>query len=196
MAEDSAARRVGALLQHLSLPAPASDHGLQRQSTAAFAGRSLPRFDVGVMEAYLDDLRGMKLDVYELLRQHPELLPPVLEGMTKGADPHPPLSSGAVVCKPHMRLLHSVIDLYMPLRPYSASVHCIDCEMPVIASTGEQRELVRRILHCLLDAGYSPMKYFAQDYKKYFYLAELCSLVDLSAVRSQRRPCCRMPDCD
>jgi len=26
------------------------------------------------------------------------------------------------------------------------------------------------------------MKYFAKDYKKYFYLAELCSLVDVSAV--------------
>ena len=51
------------------------------------------------------------------------------------------------------------------------------------ATAGEQRELVRRILHCILDAGYSPMKFFAKDYKKYFYLAELCSLVDLSAVR-------------
>ena len=51
------------------------------------------------------------------------------------------------------------------------------------AAVGEQRELVRGILHCILDAGYSPMKFFAKDYKKYFYLAELCSLVDLSAVR-------------
>ena len=92
MEEDAAARRVTTLLQHLSLPAPTSDHGLQRQPTAAFAGRSLPRFDVGVMEAYLDDLRGMKLDVYELLRQRPELLPPVLEGMTKGASPKLPSS--------------------------------------------------------------------------------------------------------
>ena len=49
-------------------------------------------------------------------------------------------------------------------------------------SVEAQRELVRGILHVILDAGYSPMKFFAKDYKKYFYLAELCSLVDLSAV--------------
>ena len=55
--------------------------------------------------------------------------------------------------------------------------------MSLSCRAGEQRELVRRILHCILDAGYSPMKFFAKDYKKYFYLAELCSLVDLSAVR-------------
>lgn len=41
---------------------------------------------------------------------------------------------------------------------------------------------MRGILHVILEAGYSPMKFFAKDYKKYFYLAELCSLVDLSAV--------------
>ena len=87
MAEGLVSRRVEALSKQLSPPSPALGNGLQMLPTAATAGRSLPRFDVGVMEAYLDDLRGMKLDVYELLRQHPELLPPVLEGMTKGADP-------------------------------------------------------------------------------------------------------------
>ena len=46
--------------------------------------------------------------------------------------------------------------------------------------------MVRGILHVILDAGYSPMKFFAKDYKKYFYLAELCSLVDLSAVQILR----------
>ena len=59
--------------------------------------------------------------------------------------------------------------------------HC-ECSYAV-STTGEQRELVRRTLLCILDAGYSPMKFFAKDYKKYFYLAELCSLIDLSAVR-------------
>ena len=42
---------------------------------------------------------------------------------------------------------------------------------------------MRKCLRVLLAAGYSPMKYFNKDYKKYFYLAELCSLVDLSLVR-------------
>jgi hypothetical protein len=87
METDTALRRVNALRSHLTLstPASATGDGLQVAPTAALAARTLPRFDVGAMEAYLDDLRGMKLEVYELLRQHPELLPPVLEGMTKGA---------------------------------------------------------------------------------------------------------------
>ena len=42
---------------------------------------------------------------------------------------------------------------------------------------------MRKCLRVLLAAGYSPMKYFNKDYKKYFYLAELCSLVDLSLVK-------------
>ena len=92
---ESAERRLHTLMSHLNasdiessdlaLAAGSTDGGLTRQDTAALAVRSLPRFDVGVMEAYLDDLRSMKLEVYELLRQHPELLPPTLEGMTKGA---------------------------------------------------------------------------------------------------------------
>ena len=85
METDTALRRVNALRSHLALSTPASGDGLRVAPTAALAARTLPRFDVGAMEAYLDDLRGMKLEVYELLRQHPELLPPVLEGMTKGA---------------------------------------------------------------------------------------------------------------
>lgn len=94
-ASETAARRLHALMGHLSmsetdspdlaLAAESASGGLTRQDTAALAVRSLPRFDVGVMEAYLDDLRSMKLEVYELLRQHPELLPATLEGMTKGA---------------------------------------------------------------------------------------------------------------
>lgn len=48
----------------------------------------------------------------------------------------------------------------------------------------QHRSLVRKCLHTLLDAGYSPLSFFAKDYKKYFYLAELLSLVDLSTVRA------------
>lgn len=44
----------------------------------------------------------------------------------------------------------------------------------------EHRELVRRCLWTMLDEGYSPLSFFTRDFKKYFYLAELLSLVDLS----------------
>lgn len=96
--DESSVRRLRTLNGHLrqsdvgtSSPVygkESADVDLTRHNTAALAVRSLPRFDVGVMEAYLDDLRSMKLEVYELLRQHPELLPPVLEGMTKGDAHH------------------------------------------------------------------------------------------------------------
>ena len=43
--------------------------------------------------------------------------------------------------------------------------------------------MVRKQLLVLLAAGYSPMKFFAKDYKKYFYLGELLALIDLSLVR-------------
>jgi hypothetical protein len=46
--------------------------------------KTLPRFDLVTMEHYLDDLRSLKVEVYELFRQHPELLPAVQEGQTKG----------------------------------------------------------------------------------------------------------------
>jgi hypothetical protein len=51
---------------------------------------------------------------------------------------------------------------------------------------------VRQQLRMLLAAGYSPMKYFDKDYKRYFYLAEMCSLVNLSLVSARfgsPRPC-------
>lgn len=53
-------------------------------------------------------------------------------------------------------------------------------------SKEEHRELVRRCLWTMLDEGYSPLSFFTRDFKKYFYLAELLSLVDLSLVRCLR----------
>lgn len=52
-----------------------SEHGLVRQATAATAVRSLPKFDPYIMETYLDDLREMKRQVYDLFKFKPELLP-------------------------------------------------------------------------------------------------------------------------
>ncbi|PNG99912.1 hypothetical protein TSOC_014317, partial [Tetrabaena socialis] len=47
------------------------------------ATKSLPRFDPGILETYLDDMRDMKMKVHELFRQHPDLLPNVEEGLSK-----------------------------------------------------------------------------------------------------------------
>ncbi|PSC71176.1 acyl-coenzyme A oxidase peroxisomal [Micractinium conductrix] len=96
--------------------------------TSAHAVRRLPRFDVTLMEHYLDDLRPLKEEVYELFKQHPELLVKEEEGLSKE----------------------------------------------------EHRELVRRCLHVILDAGYSPLSFLTKDQAKYFYLSELLALVDLS----------------
>jgi hypothetical protein len=46
----------------------------------------------------------------------------------------------------------------------------------------EHRELVRQQLQLLLKAGYSPLRFYVHDIKKYFYLGELLALVDLSLV--------------
>jgi acyl-CoA oxidase len=109
--------------------ADASD-GVSMAPCSSAVRRTLPRFDSNVLANYLDDLRSMKNEVYELFRQHPELLPAIGEGMSKE----------------------------------------------------EHRELCRKHLRLVLEAGYNPMKFFANDYKKYFYLAELYSLIDLSSM--------------
>lgn len=49
----------------------------------------------------------------------------------------------------------------------------------------EQRELARQQLKLLLKAGYSPLRFYVHDIKKYYYLGELLSVVDLSLVSSQ-----------
>ena len=61
---------------------------LQRQlSRAPTSGavKGLPRFDPYIMETYLDDLRDLKRQVYDMFKFRPELLPVVEEGMSKGA---------------------------------------------------------------------------------------------------------------
>lgn len=90
--------------------------------------RQLPRFDVTIMEHFLDDQRSIKDEVYGIFAKNPHLLVSEEEGLSKE----------------------------------------------------EHRELVRQCLKVVLDAGYSPLSFFANDIKKYFYLAELLSLVDLS----------------
>jgi hypothetical protein len=53
-------------------------------SVCSGAVRTLPRFDPYIMETYLDDLRELKKQVYDLFKYKPELLPQVEEGMSKG----------------------------------------------------------------------------------------------------------------
>ena len=105
--ESSSSRRIQALSRQLSGSDEAT--GLSSLPCAAPV-RSLPRFDTLAMESYMDDLRSLKVatqisrwhehlcllhqafhsvslrqvEVYELFRQHPELLDVVEEGMTKG----------------------------------------------------------------------------------------------------------------
>ncbi|MEW5307894.1 MAG: hypothetical protein WDW38_007735 [Sanguina aurantia] len=94
------------------------------------ATRTLPKFDSYVLETYLDDLRELKMVVYDVFRNQPELLANVWEGVTKE----------------------------------------------------EHRSLVKKQLLALLGAGINPMEYFNRDYRKYFYLAECLSMVDLSLM--------------
>ena len=51
----------------------------------ATAHRQLPRFDATLMEHYMCDSPALRDDVYDLFRQHPELLVAQEEGLTKGA---------------------------------------------------------------------------------------------------------------
>ncbi|PRW59741.1 acyl-coenzyme A oxidase peroxisomal isoform B [Chlorella sorokiniana] len=121
-------RRAAALSRHFEGASSSSGSSMSGQHASAYAVRQLPKFDVTLMEQFLDDQRVLKHEVYELFRQHPDLLVAEEEGLTKE----------------------------------------------------EHRELVRRCLRTIINAGYSPMSFFAKDYASYFKLAELLSLVDLS----------------
>lgn len=70
-------RRLAVLAGHLGSSSSSSEHHSQlvRQETASSAVRSLPKFDPYIMETYLDDLREMKRQVYDLFKFKPELLP-------------------------------------------------------------------------------------------------------------------------
>ena len=76
-----ASKRLEVLQKHL-----ASD-GLPAHvvlASTASRGASLPRFDIAVMEACLDDLTSLKEEVYETFRHRLDLLPASLEGLSKG----------------------------------------------------------------------------------------------------------------
>lgn len=58
---------------------------MQPTAGGSRAVRSLPKFDPYILETYLDDLREMKRQVYDLFKYKPELLPgPELSKGTTG----------------------------------------------------------------------------------------------------------------
>jgi hypothetical protein len=74
--------RLSKLQDHLSIGPTSVKRTLQRQETSSV--KSLPRFDSYTLGRFIDDLYEFKQSVYEEFRQHPKLLPPVIEGLTKG----------------------------------------------------------------------------------------------------------------
>lgn len=75
--------RLQVLARHISQAAcPSAESTLAAQLCAG--SWSLPRFDVGNMEQFLDEHRDLKAEVYGKLEQHRELLLPTLEGISKG----------------------------------------------------------------------------------------------------------------
>jgi hypothetical protein len=87
-------RRTNILARHVSgSPCSTTANGmansrLSPSSTSATAHRQLPRFDATIMEHYLCDLPSLRDEVYELFKNHPELLVPCEEGLTKGKFTH------------------------------------------------------------------------------------------------------------
>ena len=71
------------LLDHLRPrdAGPMSDLSAQPCASRSW---SLPRFDVGAMECFLDEYRDLKAEVYGKLEQHKDLLLPTLECLSKG----------------------------------------------------------------------------------------------------------------
>ena len=77
------AKRVQVLSGHLAEKAQTNvEPALQMQRARARA--ALPRFDTTLMEKYIDDLADLKEEVYEVFRRRPDLLPPIIEDLTKG----------------------------------------------------------------------------------------------------------------
>eukprot|EP01026_Neomeris_dumetosa_P052302 TRINITY_DN4623_c0_g1_i3.p1 TRINITY_DN4623_c0_g1~~TRINITY_DN4623_c0_g1_i3.p1 ORF type:complete len:734 (+),score=93.16 TRINITY_DN4623_c0_g1_i3:79-2202(+) len=83
-----------------------------------------------------------------------------------------------------------VMESYLdPLRELKREVYSLlksrpDLLPPVEESLSKEqhREVVRKLLRVILQAGFNPLYYLDRDYKKYFYLAECASLVDLSLM--------------
>lgn len=86
--DEIAERRIVQLQKHLASAPHTPESASQLEAAPCAVNRSLPRFDATFMEHYLETDRGLKEEVYDLFKQHPELLYAVEEGMTKGRHVH------------------------------------------------------------------------------------------------------------
>lgn len=77
-----ASRRADVLSAQLS-GGPSGAAELSPAPTSARAHRQLPRFDVSLMERYLDPSHSLKEEVYAMFARHPELLVKEVEAMRK-----------------------------------------------------------------------------------------------------------------
>ena len=107
--------RIRVLQQHLRSDAEASSSGVGWEACSSV--RVLPRFDSHTMERFIDDLCDFKHSVYEEFREHPELLPPVIEGLTKGETPLPH--------KTMLRCLEELLSTPGIPRPCGNGVGCV-----------------------------------------------------------------------
>ena len=80
--EGTAAKRLQVLSGHVAETAHTGSAPVVREHARAHA--ALPRFDTTAMEKYIDDLADLKEEVYETFRRRPDLLPPIIEDLTKG----------------------------------------------------------------------------------------------------------------
>lgn len=84
-ANEAGARRLSVLTRQITDASEASTSASALSaSTCANAYRTLPRFDAYLMETYLDDLRDLKRQVYDLFKYNPDALTPIEEGLSKG----------------------------------------------------------------------------------------------------------------
>jgi hypothetical protein len=88
MASNTAgARRLSVLTRQITDTSEASTSAAVSTSSCANTYRTLPRFDAYLMETYLDDLRDLKRQVYDLFKYNPDALTPIEEGLSKGKRP-------------------------------------------------------------------------------------------------------------
>lgn len=82
---ETSTRRLQVIARQMAQPAAMSPDGIAVVPCSSSAAvRTLPRFDPYILETYLDDLRELKRQVYDLFKYKPELLPHTEEGLTKG----------------------------------------------------------------------------------------------------------------
>jgi hypothetical protein len=155
------------------------------------------------METYLDDLREMKRQVYDLFKFKPELLPG--PELSKGGCPavcssantlsrccnDHEVSTGMSATAPSTGPASLSESLYFSpasaLYMYACKHHLLISSFIIPAE--EHRALVRTNLRALLEEGINPLSFFDRDYKKVsqgpVFLQLLLLLVGLGSNTAQ-----------